>query len=172
MNTWRKTLPELLMLALLWASAAGFINPNFTPVDLVKQSTNVVVLEIKNVDDKGVATAVVQKVLKDGQNDADKFKAKEIKIDLMAGITEADGKAVIERIKDGNKQIIMFVGKFAGNEEEGEKPADGSQGVHHLGGAWMYHLVGREGRHVGHGKDRRPHAGRPGPAGRTCWCGW
>src|SRR5512146_679391 len=106
MPTSRKTLIGLFILALIWASSLGFINPNFTPADLVNQSTNIVVLRIKGVDAKGMVTAVVEQVLKDPKEAKGKFKAKEIKIDLMAGISEADGKAVIQRIKDGNTLAI------------------------------------------------------------------
>src|SRR6476661_6364944 len=106
---------QISALALMWATSGAFINPAFTPVDLVKQSDMVLSLEFKSVDDKGVAIATVSKVLKGKLDD------KELKIDLMAALTENEGKAVIKRIKDGSKQALMFVGAFNTGEEDGGK---------------------------------------------------
>ena len=88
MTTIVRHFPRLAFLGLLWMSSTAMINPNFTPVDLVRQSDVIITLEFKNVElakDKegrnvGWAVATVQKVLKG------KFEDKEVKIDLMAGI--------------------------------------------------------------------------------------
>jgi hypothetical protein len=132
MSLMRKLVLGVAVVVLVCGSAAAFINPNFTPIDLVKQSDVIVTVEIKGVDKDGLATATVTKVIQG------KFEDKEIKIDLMAGVAEADGKAVMERINDGNKVGVLFVGAFHENEggAGGDQPAGEVKGFLHLGGMW------------------------------------
>ena len=126
-------------LALLWMSTTALINPNFTPVDLSKQSDVIITLEFKKVEivkdkdgrDTAWAVGTVQKVLKG------KFEPKEVKIDLLAGIVDAEGKEVMERINGGARQGIMFVGSFSEDAGDGGKPAAEVKGYVHIGGHWM-----------------------------------
>lgn len=132
MGLMRKMALGLAAVALVCSSAAAFINPNFTPIDLVKQSDVIVTVEIKGVDKDGLATATVTKVIQG------KFADKEIKIDLMAGVAAADGKAVIERINDGHKVGVLFVGAFHENDvgDSRDRGGDEAKGFLHLGGMW------------------------------------
>jgi hypothetical protein len=128
MSTTRKLFLGLPVLALLCGSAMAFINPNFTPIDLVKQSDVIVAVEVKSVDKAGLATVTVV-----GKEIKGEFKDKEFKVDLMAGVVEADGKAVMQRINDGAKQGVLFVGMFRETDGQAEGEA---KGFLHLGGQW------------------------------------
>ena len=63
MSMIRKLVVSVALVALVCSSAWAFINPNFTPIDLVKQSDVIVTVEIKNVDKDGLVTATVTKVI-------------------------------------------------------------------------------------------------------------
>ncbi len=130
MSMIRKLVVSVALVALVCSSAWAFINPNFTPIDLVKQSDVIVTVEIKNVDKDGLVTATVTKVIQG------KFEDKEIKIDLMAGVAEADGKAVIDRINDGNKVGVLFVGAFHEGGDGGAAGGNEAKGFLHLAGMW------------------------------------
>jgi len=88
------------------AAAQAFINPTFTPVDMVKQSDQILLLEFKSVDAKGVAKATVRKVLKGNTTE------KEFTLDVMAGPFEDQGKDFAARINGGLKQAVIFIGMF------------------------------------------------------------
>ncbi len=59
-----KTRPAILLATLaalaLGATARAYINPNFTPKDLEKDSELILLLELKNADDAGTAVAAVK----------------------------------------------------------------------------------------------------------------
>ena len=97
----------------------AFINPNFTPVDIVKQSDLVLLLDFKSVDKEGKVTATIQKVLKGETKD------KEIVLNIDYALIDAQGKDFIERVNAGQKQAIFFIGIFqvenVGVEGLGEK---------------------------------------------------
>jgi len=93
-------------LVLFCGTARAFINPNFTPVDIVKQSDLVLLLEFKSVDKNGKAAAVIQKVFKGETKD------KEITLNLGSALIEAQGRDFIDRINEGQKQAIFFIGIF------------------------------------------------------------
>lgn len=113
-----------VMVTLAWTGMAqAFINPNFTPVDLVKQSETILLLEFAKADAEGFSVATVVKALKG------KFDAKTIKLDFMAGAYEDQGKAMIDIVGAGGKQGMLFVGAFGGGE--------GSRGFLDLGGKWV-----------------------------------
>ena len=105
--------PILLATSLILAfgmTALAFINPNFTPKDLEKDSELILLLEFKNADDAGKAVATVKKVLKGDCKD------KELTFDLlaMAEPVQAQGKEVMATIAGGDHQALLFVGKFQG----------------------------------------------------------
>jgi hypothetical protein len=113
-------------------TARAFINPNFTPKDLEKDSELILLLEFKNADAAGKAVATLKKVLKGNCKD------KELTFDLlaMAEPVQAQGKEVMDTIADGDRQALLFVGKFQAEgtalEGRGEKAA----GLLHNGGRW------------------------------------
>jgi hypothetical protein len=123
----------LAILAMLAFSAIAraYINPNFTPKDLEKDSEVILLLELKNADETGKAVASVKKVLKgDG-------KDKEVIFDLlaMAEPVQMQGKEVMATIAAGNREAILFAGRFraegTGLEGGGERV-----GLLHNGGRW------------------------------------
>ncbi|MHB1036218.1 MAG: FG-GAP repeat domain-containing protein [Pirellulales bacterium] len=123
----------LAILAMLAFSAIAraYINPNFTPKDLEKDSELILLLELKNADETGKAVASVKKVLKgDG-------KDKEVIFDLlaMAEPVQMQGKEVMATIAAGNREAILFAGRFraegTGLEGGGERV-----GLLHNGGRW------------------------------------
>ncbi len=95
-----------LALVLFCGTGSAFINPSFTPVDIVKQSDLVLLLEFKSVDKDGKAVATIQKVFKGSTKD------KEITLNIGAASIDAQGEDFINRIKDGQKQAVFFVGVF------------------------------------------------------------
>ncbi|HUS48372.1 MAG TPA: VCBS repeat-containing protein [Phycisphaerae bacterium] len=110
----------VLVLVVLAATAAAFINPNRTPKDMQRQSDVVLELEFKKVNDDGKAVAAVKKVLKG------KFDKKEVTLDLLAGAFEQQGRNVMAVIKGGQKQAVMYIGKFPDESEQGmaEEPKE------------------------------------------------
>jgi hypothetical protein len=130
-NRWAILLATSLILA-AGVTARAFINPNFTPKDLEKDSELILLLELKNPDEAGKAVATVKKVLKGDCKD------KEVTFDLlaMAEPVQAQGKEVMATIAGGDRQALLFAGKFqaegTGLEGGGEKVA----GLLHNGGRW------------------------------------
>ena len=61
-------------------NAHAYINPDFTPEDLINQSDIILVLSFKGVDEEGQANAEVKEVLKG------EFPEKNLDIDLYAGM--------------------------------------------------------------------------------------
>ena len=119
-NRWAIPLATSLILA-AGVTARAFINPNFTPKDLEKDSELILLLELKNPDEAGKAVATVKKVLKGDCKD------KEVTFDLlaMAEPVQAQGKEVMATIAGGDRQALLFAGKFqaegTGLEGGGEK---------------------------------------------------
>ncbi len=102
----RSVIFGILALVLFCGTGRAFINPNFTPVDIVKQSDLVLLLEFKSVDKDGKAVASIQKVFKGDTKD------KEITLNIGAASIDAQGEDFINRIKDGQKQAVFFIGIF------------------------------------------------------------
>ena len=130
-HRWKLVLAPLMVLA-IGVTARAFINPNFTPKDLEKDSELILLLEFKNADAAGKAVATVKKVLK-GQ-----CKDKELTFDLlaMAEPVQAYGKQVMATIAGGDHEALLFAGRFqaegTGLEGGGGKVA----GLLHNGGQW------------------------------------
>ena len=134
MNARWKTCVALAGLVVLCTTATGFINPSFTPIDLVKQSDSILLLEFTKVNDEGLATATVTKVLKGA------FEKKELTVDLMATAFPAQGREVMGLIQAGQKQGLLFTGMFdTGEAEGGGDPGVGGDepgAFLHLAGRW------------------------------------
>jgi hypothetical protein len=135
-TTW--TAAIVLTMLLIFASTAGaYINPNFTPINLVEQSETILLLEFTSAKD-GKAVAKVAKVLKG------KFADKELTIDVSACAFPNQSQAILDRINEGQKQAMFFVGAFKPEAEGssggggGGNPGDEKpQGFMHLGGWWI-----------------------------------
>jgi hypothetical protein len=82
------------------------------------------------VSEKGEAVATVQKVLKGELAD------KEVTVDLLAGAFQAQGQAVMERIAQGARQALLFVGFFREEGLSGQGGESEAKGLLHLGGQW------------------------------------
>lgn len=117
------------------AVANAFINPNFTPVHLVEQSDLVLVLKFEGEAKDGKVKATVQKALK---GEAPK---KPLTFDFFAGAFEAQGKAVVRMIADGNTEALFFVGFFEDEAGGGDMELGGDEeegrGMLHIGGKWI-----------------------------------
>ncbi len=111
------------------AAVGAFINPSFTPIDLVEQSESILLLEFTEVKDSGEVTAAVREALK-GESEQT-----ELTIDLLAGAFEAQGRGVMELIKQGNRQGMLFAGSYS-EGEAGMGFAAGPAGYLHVGGYW------------------------------------
>jgi hypothetical protein len=119
--------------------ASAFINPKFTPRDLLSQSDTAMVIEIQSVDaNSGIAVAKVEKVLK---ADANVAAPKQIKIDFLAMGPQLSeqGKVVMKQIAGGSKQGIIFSGKFdpGGSDENKIEDTGTSRAFLNIGGRWL-----------------------------------
>ncbi len=123
----RKLFVSLLVFFMLGGAVHAFINPNFTPVDMVRQSELVLLLDFKSVDKDGKAVAGITKVLKG------KTEEKELTLDLMAGALPEDGKDFINRIKEGQREAVVFIGTFKVENVGVEGSGDQTTGFLHYG---------------------------------------
>ena len=122
---------SLLFCSMLQISAFAYINPNFTPTDLVKQSDTVLFIEFTGVDGKGVASAKVQEVLKG------KFASKALQIELLAGVFKAQGEAAKKQIQGGQKNAMLFIGSFKAEGVGDIDIEDGAIGFLHIANKWL-----------------------------------
>ncbi len=109
----------------------ALIDPNFTPIHITEQSDYVILLKFDDKIEKGVATATITKALKG------EAPGKSLKIDLMAGAFEAQGKSISAIIKSGKTDAIMFVGFFEGGGDEGEEPGENAAGMLLIDNSWI-----------------------------------
>jgi hypothetical protein len=126
---------SVLALALILAAGAvarAYINPKFTPKDLVKDSDLILVLEFKNADDKGQAVATVKKVLKGDCPD------KTVTFDLLAmpEAMQAQGKEIMRTIAGGDRQALLFAARFQAEGTGLEGAGDKLTGLLHNAGKW------------------------------------
>jgi hypothetical protein len=130
----------LLLLALAPPSFA-LINPNFTPVHLVNQSTLVVELELAPVKD-GKCVGTVKQVLKG------KLDARTLTFNLAASQMKEHAAALTQRIAaNGSQSVIFFAGDLhaddaapgaaPGGEPGAEAGAGGQKGFLHIQGDWV-----------------------------------
>lgn len=114
------------------ATGRAYINPKFTPKDLEKDADLILLLEFKDADSTGKASAVVKKALKGDCKD----KAVTFDLLAMAEPVQAQGKEVMATIAAGDREAILFAGKFraegTGLEDSGGRIA----GLLHNGGRW------------------------------------
>jgi hypothetical protein len=98
-------LPALVLGA---TSASALINPNFTPRELLNESTRIVIVTVAKGAGEGTYVASVQSVLK---GDAE---PKELTLDFSAAITPESGEMVATLVKrvDGSP-CLFFVGEYA-----------------------------------------------------------
>lgn len=131
-----KKLKALVILAVLFGfalTATGFINPNFTPVDLVNQSGIILLLDFQKPDKEGKAIAKVKKVLKG------KYDKKTVVVELLAmpEAFAAQGQLAINYIEQGHKQALMFIGMFEGEGAGGEPGEEEVKAWLHLSHKWF-----------------------------------
>lgn len=129
----KRVLPvTVLVLGLVFlGEAPAAINPNFTPVHLVQQSEQVVVLKLAAPDAKGKITAQVVRLLKG------KLDAKSVTIDLSASPFKEHGKTVGKAAAElGEQPALLFLGQF---KEEGQDQGNQKkpEAFMHLAGKWV-----------------------------------
>jgi hypothetical protein len=121
------------LLTLYAASISGLINPNFTPIHLVEQSSFVCELRFTTPPKDGKAVANITRVFKG------KAKGKTVTVNLSAGI-KAHAEAVEKMLKSSKDEgILLFVGEYL--QEEAEEIL--KLGYLCIGGQWVS-LVGGE----------------------------
>ncbi len=107
----KQIMVALTVLTVLCTAATALINPNFTLKDVYDQSDQILVLEFTKVTEDGKMIAKVTKVLK---GDADKAP-KEMTLDVMGNMAEhqkAAGENVLNVVKSGHKQAVVFIGTY------------------------------------------------------------
>ncbi len=124
-------LATLAMLALS-ATARAYINPNFTPKDLERDSELILLLELKDADDTGMAVASVKKVLKGD------YKDNEVTFDLLAMSRpiHAHGREIMATIAAGNREALLFAGRFRAEGTGLEGRSEPGVGLLHNGVRW------------------------------------
>jgi hypothetical protein len=113
-------------------TASALIKIDFTPIDLVKDSDVIVLLELTKVDDKGVAHAKVTKIVKG------EMTAKEITVDLEASeLSKVAGAKMKDFMTQGQKEALLFVGRFELNKDAGGGGGEPEvAGFLHMAGEW------------------------------------
>jgi len=127
----KRTTGLLLALALVWsvsATAQGFIDPTFTPVDLVEQSEAILLLEFADPNEEGTGVGRVREVLKG------KYDRESVTVDFMAmgEALAAPSREVMRWIAGGQRQAMLFIGSFMRDGGGGER-----LGYLHLAGQWV-----------------------------------
>jgi hypothetical protein len=114
------------------SAAFAFVDIGFTPIDLVKDSDVIMLLELTQVDGQNVVHAKVAKVVKG------ELPAKEITVNLAASeLSKVAGKKLEGFMKQGQKQALLFVGRFEfhlGTDDGGGRPE--VVGFLHMAGQW------------------------------------
>ncbi|MBM4142120.1 MAG: VCBS repeat-containing protein [Lentisphaerae bacterium] len=130
-----RTLSAAAMLAAWLAAPAvrALINPRFTPVQLVKQSSLIVSVDVKQGASKEQYTIAILETLKG------KTERKSFQLDLTLARDEANAEHLRALVAAG-KPALLFVGEFEGAEGGA---AGQSLGLMHVSGRWAS-CVGRE----------------------------
>jgi hypothetical protein len=109
----------------LAGAAWAYINPGYTPVNLVEQADYILILKLSAPDKKGKVKAEIVKCLK-GKKKAPKGP---LSIDLTITAMKAHAKEFKERIKSiGKEPVLLFVGR-------GENDVEAS--MLHMTGRWF-----------------------------------
>jgi len=116
------------VLAGLQAAAWGLIDPTFTPIDLVEQSEEVLVLEFQDPNEEGTGIATVREVLK-GEHEGRTVKVEFL---AMGEALAASSRAVMQWIAGGQRLAMLFIGSFEREGGGGERMA-----YLHVAGQWL-----------------------------------
>ncbi|MEI7833816.1 MAG: VCBS repeat-containing protein, partial [bacterium] len=115
----RYAIPFIIIFCCMSVSV-GMINPNFTPVDLVRQATNIAQVDIQQADDKGICIAILGKNLQ-GTTPA--------KLTMQLDTTSEELLRVYPAAfgTDAKKSALLFTGDFSravlqGADEVADKP--------------------------------------------------
>jgi hypothetical protein len=111
------------------APAHALINPNFTPIHLVKQSAVIFSVDLKQGESKDQYAATIREVLK-GKTDL-----KKLSLDLSKAINPQNADALRDLTADG-KPALFFVGEFAEEQGAGGGGPPKTRGFLHLAGQW------------------------------------
>ena len=123
-KNWPTIVLAALLVGLLSTAVVALINPNFTPVHLVKQAQLVVELELAPAKD-GKSIGTVKQVLKG------KLDRKTLTFDLTATQMKEHATSLAQRIATNGQQSVIF---FAGDLHADK--AGGLKGFLHVRGAW------------------------------------
>lgn len=136
MNATRRAGALLLLSVWLLSDAAmALINPRFTPVNLVKQSGMILVVDLKEDVSKNECLLTVREVLKKGKTDE-----KVIRLDLSKARDERSAQA-FRTLAAAGKPALFFVGEFEGNGGGAT-----NLGLLHLEGQWAACVLNPEGQ--------------------------
>ncbi len=136
MNRYRCLTVVVAVAALLCAATANtMINPNFTPIDLVKQAELIVSVDLKQGASRDEYSATIREVLKG------KTELKALRLDLSKG-KNADA---LRELALAARPALFFVGEFA--EEKGGQGGEAPQrrGFLHASGRWAEFSGGQAG---------------------------
>ena len=121
----------------LIATAAGlalpahaFINPNFTPVNLVEQAETILLVEFTAVSDDGEAAANVIEVIKGAAPDGP------LRFDFMAGPFEAKSRQILPAVAGADKRALLFIGAFERDSGDADDD-DIARALLHVGNNWV-----------------------------------
>ncbi len=139
MNRYR-CLTVLATIAALFCAteARAMINPNFTPIDLVKQAELILSVDLQQGKSKDEYSATVRETLKG------KTELKVLRLDLSKAKNKENANALRE-LAAGAKPALFFVGEFAEerNAQGGEAPQRRS--FLHVSGQWAEFSGGQAG---------------------------
>jgi hypothetical protein len=131
----------LVLGALVWAfQAEALINPNFTPVNLVDESQQIIMVTLKKGAQAATFEGVTQTALK-----GEKL-AKMPVLDCNKALNEETKKYLVDFIdRVGSSPALLFMGKFSETGEAGQAPQEddraGQKMFLHIGAKWV-DLVG------------------------------
>ena len=139
MNHYRYLTVMAAVAALLCAAEAGaMINPNFTPIDLVKQAELILSVDLKQGASKNQYSATVRETLKG------KTELKTLRLDLSKAKNKENADALRE-LAAGAKPALFFVGEFAEERSAQGGEAPQRRGFLHVSGRWAEFSGGQAG---------------------------
>ena len=122
----------ILALALFLGSAAtarAFIDPTFTPVDLVEQSEVILRLEFADANEEGTGIGAVKEVIKGD------YERESVTVEFMAmgEALAAPSRQVMGWIAGGQRETMLFIGSLM---TDGGGGGD-RLGYLHVAGKWV-----------------------------------
>lgn len=140
----------------------ALINPRFTPIQLVKQSTLIVWVDVKPGESKDLYTATIRETLKG------KSEQKTYRMDISQARDEEAVAALRGLVAEG-KPALFFVGEFENTRDLGGGNTR-RRAFMHIGGTWAVFDGGQDGLWVF--RTLTTACSRPsGRAARTCCAG-